>query len=171
MHYVITSIIVFWAGVKCPFGLQMGNFKFNFLLQGQLESFSQFLTYLKCYHAMITSFFSLYSLNQHIFFWLVYLVLLKGAMLSWVVWLKKTTCVGCYKQLNTYYKFLITLNTQKTALPVLLYLCGNNWSLVLTTSAGWVTTDAIMPANAPQVNVSNELNSGVPSSDRQDTHH
>ena len=87
--------------------------------------------------------------------------------LEWFDW--KITCVGFYKQLNTWDKFLITLNTQKTALPVLLYLCGNNWSLVFTTSAGWVTIDAIMPAKAPQVNVSNELSSGVPSSDRQDT--
>lgn len=87
--------------------------------------------------------------------------------LEWFDW--KITCVGFYKQLNTWDKFLITLNTQKTALPVLLYLCGNNWSLVFTTSAGWVTTDAIMPAKAPQVNVSNELSSGVPSSDGQDT--
>ena len=62
-------------------------------------------------------------------------------------------------------KFIVTFSIEKTALPVLLYLCGNNWTLVFTTSAGWVTTDAMTPANPPQMNVSSELSSGVPSSE------
>ena len=80
-------------------------------------------------------FFPLFLESAYIFLACLFGVIERcNALLSGLI--EKTTCVGCYKQLNTYYKFLITLNTQKTALPVLLYLCGNNWSLVLTTSAG-----------------------------------
>lgn len=57
-----------------------------------------------------------------------------------------------------------TFNMDKTASPFPLYLCGYNWSLVFTTSAGWVKTEAKTPANAPQTNVSDDFNSGVPSS-------
>lgn len=52
----------------------------------------------------------------------------------------------------------------KTASPFPLYLCGYSCSLVFTTSAGWVKTEAKTPANAPQTNVSDDFNSGVPSS-------
>ena len=88
-------------------------------------------------------------------------------LLGWFDW--KNSCCWTLQKASYLRYIFITLNTEKTALPVLLYLYGNNWSLVFTTSAGWVTTDAMMPANAPQVNVSNELSSGVPSSDRQET--